>query len=66
MLPGQEYNRSAVNKGFESKKNVYCMSEISMTHDLTFYDSWSIKEIEKRLEKLADVALEIWKKIQIL
>lgn len=61
-LLGQEYNRSAVNKDFESKKKVYEESEIPMTQELTDYQTWIIEDIEKRQKKLAEVALGIWKK----
>ena len=59
-LLGEEYNRNAVNKDFNRKKDIYDMSEIPMTNSLTNYNCWSIEEIEKRQEKLANVALEVW------
>ena len=59
-LLGQEYNRNAVNKDFESKKEIYLKSEISMTIDLIAYETWGVEAIEERQEILADVALEIW------
>lgn len=61
-LLGQEYNRSAVNKDFESKKKIYRQSEIPLTQDLITYDSWGIRVIEERQKRLADVAVEIWRK----
>jgi len=60
-LLGQEYNKSAVNKNFKDKKEVYMRSDIPMTKELTSYKTWTIKDIEKRQEKLAKKALKIWK-----
>lgn len=59
-LLGEEYNRNAVNKDFNSKKDIYDMSEIPMTNSLTNYNCWSIDEIEARQEDLAKIALDIW------
>jgi len=61
-LLGQEYNRSAVNKDFESKKEIYQKSEIPMTLDLINYREWTVEDIERRQEGLAKDALEVWKK----
>lgn len=63
-LLGQEYNRSAVNKDFESKQEVYELSEIPMTQNLITYHSWTCEDIERRQRKLADLSLEIWKKYE--
>ena len=59
-LLGEEYNRNAVNKDFNRKKDIYDMSEIPMTNSLTNYNCWSIDEIEARQEDLAKIALDIW------
>lgn len=59
-LLGQEYNRSATNKTFDKKKEVYMNSNIPMTKQLIDFDSWEIKDIEKRQEKFAKLALDIW------
>lgn len=61
-LLAQEYNQSAVNKGFEKKKLIYKQSDIPMTKDLTDYRNWCVKDIENRQKQLADMAVEIWKK----
>ena len=61
-LLGQEYNRSAVNKDFESKKEIYQESEIPMTQELTEYQTWTVDDIEERQKELANLALWIWKK----
>lgn len=50
-----------VNKDFESKKEIYQQSKIPLTQDLTSYGSWGVEAIEERQEKLADVAVEIWR-----
>ena len=62
-LLGQEYNRSVVNKDFESKKEIYQQSEIPMTQVLVVYDGWGVEAIEERQERFADVGLDIWKKV---
>lgn len=62
-LLGQEYNLSAVNKDFESKKEIYQLSEIPMTEDLVAYREWGAEAIEERQKRFADAALEIWSKI---
>lgn len=59
-LLGQEYNRSAVNKDFESKKAIYRLSEIPMTQDLIAYGGWGLEAIEERQEWLANVPVKIW------
>jgi len=62
-LLGQEYNRSAVNKDFASKKETYQQSEIPMTQALTDYKTWIVRDIGNRQKTLAKIALEIWNKI---
>jgi len=62
-LLGQEYNRNAVNKDFSTKKEIYQQSEIPMTQALTDYKSWTIRDIDKRQKELANISVEIWKKI---
>ncbi|QIH77550.1 DUF1524 domain-containing protein [Macrococcoides canis] len=61
-LLGEEYNRSATNKGFILKKEIYSSSQIKITHDLINHRSWTIDDIKKRQENLAKIALSIWTK----
>lgn len=61
-LLGEEYNRSATNKGFILKKEIYASSQIKITHDLINHRSWTTEDIKKRQEYLAKIALSIWKK----
>lgn len=61
-LLGKEYNCKARNISFKDKKALYMLSEIPMTNELLNYNAWTREEIETRQEKLAEIALEVWKK----
>jgi len=61
-LLGEEYNRSATNKTFDRKKEVYKKSQIEMTKQLENYDTWTVKDIEKRQIEFADISVDIWAK----
>lgn len=60
-LLGQEYNRSAINKSFKRKKEIYGDSEIPITVMLKEYVVWTTVEIKNRQEYLAKISLDIWK-----
>lgn len=59
-LLGCEYNKTNSNKLFDEKKEMYQKSYISITKELVNYDQWTKNEIEKRQNKLADLALKAW------
>lgn len=56
-----EWNISMSNRLFEDKKKDYEKSEFLITNDLKNYDKWTFEEIQRRCEKLARLAVEIWK-----
>jgi uncharacterized protein with ParB-like and HNH nuclease domain len=54
-------NKKAKRKSFPQKKEYYKTSDFVMAQRICSYEKWNIEEIEKRTEKLADIANEIWK-----
>ncbi len=56
-------NIQASNSTFEEKKNFYTSdsTDIKMTQELVSYDNWGIEQIEQRSEKLAKMAIKVWK-----
>jgi|GEM_PF-1233902 uncharacterized protein with ParB-like and HNH nuclease domain len=56
-----EWNTSISNRSFNEKKAYYEKSGLEITRNLAKYNNWSFKEIDMRSEKLAELALEIWK-----
>lgn len=59
-LLGSEYNKSVSNKNFEEKKKVYNNSTILITREISNYDKWDENMIQKRQERLAELALKVW------
>ena len=49
------------NRLFNVKKEDYRKSEFQITKEISDYAEWTFSEIEKRTERLAEKALEIWK-----
>ena len=60
-LLGSKLNETVKNNVFDVKKNSYKNSWIQPTIDLLNYDQWTPKEIEDRQNKMAELALKIWK-----
>ena len=56
-----EWNTSMSNRLFNVKKEDYRKSEFQITKEISDYAEWTFSEIEKRTERLAEKALEIWK-----
>jgi uncharacterized protein with ParB-like and HNH nuclease domain len=55
------YNSEMSNNSFEDKQKIYKESNFYNTRALTEYKKWSVVEINRRTEKMAKEALEIWK-----
>lgn len=60
-LLSSKLNETVKNNVFDVKKNSYKDSWIQPTIDLLKYDQWTPKEIEERQNKMAELALKIWK-----
>lgn len=60
-LLGSSLNISASNNPFEEKKKNYEQSSIIMTKQLADYPKWDISTIQERTDRLADIAVEIWR-----
>lgn len=56
-------NIKASNSSFEKKKEFYSKdeTEMLMTNELLKYEKWGVKQIEERAERLAKLAVKIWK-----
>ena len=54
-------NIQASNKPFEEKKKHYKESDFVMTRDLLKESDWRIEQINERCEKLAKIAVKIWR-----
>jgi uncharacterized protein with ParB-like and HNH nuclease domain len=56
-------NIKASNNSFEVKKEFYAESstEMLMTNELSKYEKWGVEEIKERGERLAKMAVKIWK-----
>lgn len=54
-------NGQLENKGFNSKKKIYCNSDLTSERDLTDYEEWNDKSIIQRGKILAKFGLERWK-----
>lgn len=57
---GKKLNIVASNNPFEAKKVEYEKSEIAMTRELAANDSWGLKQIDVRTEKLTKQAVALW------
>lgn len=57
----RERNRAAGNASFEKKKVAFVQSGIQITKDLASYQDWGVAQINQRQEKLAAMAVEIWR-----
>ena len=55
------YNSELSNSDFDSKKEIYKDSNIKITRELLEYDSWNEESIRKRINKIYDKSIEIWK-----
>lgn len=62
MLLSGKYNKEASNRPFASKKEKYKNSKIEPNKDVCKYTEWKPEQIEDRQKKLAEYAIEIWKK----
>ncbi|TKX72170.1 DUF262 domain-containing protein [Halorubrum sp. GN11GM_10-3_MGM] len=59
-LLNERMNARAQDNPFRQKKREYEGSEFEMTKEICDYEDWSIENIEKRTEKLAEIAPKIW------
>ncbi len=56
------YNQELSNKSFNEKKNMgYAHSGLKMNLEIAQESRWGKEEIERRAERLAEMAVEIWK-----
>ena len=59
-LLNEKANKKASDNPFELKKEYYEESAFEMTQAVCEYDDWSIENIDKRTNDLADIAVQIW------
>lgn len=59
-LLGEKLNIQAYNNPFAKKKNTYRKSSFLITQELAKQNDFRFVHVDKRSEKLADVALKIW------
>ncbi len=57
----KEYNRKIANDFFDKKKEMYKKSDLPLNKELIKHDRFGEKEIEKRQERIARLAEELWK-----
>ena len=57
---GKKLNIVASNNPYTAKKVEYEKSEIAMTRELALNESWGLKQIDERNEKLAKQATKLW------
>lgn len=57
------YNPELSQKSFQEKKEIYKSSKIDLNKYFEPIESWNEEEILKRADKLADMAMEIWKNL---
>jgi uncharacterized protein with ParB-like and HNH nuclease domain len=57
----KEYNRKSANKFFANKKKIYLKSTLPINDELKSYEEFGPKQIEERQQKMAEIALDIWK-----
>lgn len=62
MLLSGKFNQDASNQPFAIKKEEYKKSKIEPNKDVCEYAEWKPEQIEDRQKKLAEYAIEIWKK----
>ena len=55
-----EDNSKVGNESFDEKKKVFAKSKLKLNQELSSEKIWSLKEIEKYQEKMAEIALKIW------
>lgn len=61
-LLGSKLNQSISKKCFDYKKeNAYKDSKIEPNNKLMEYEEWNYESIDSRQEKLAEIAIEVWK-----
>lgn len=56
-----KYNSELSNDCFAEKKKIYSNSNFLFTKQVSEYDKFTSKQIHHRAEKIANLALEIWK-----
>lgn len=54
-------NRDAGNSNFEVKRPILSRSQFSLPNEVSKLESWGMSEIHCMQEKMADLALEIWR-----
>lgn len=54
------YNSVLSNKSFNEKKLIYQESNVSLNKYFRNINTWNEKEIKKRAEYLADIAVKVW------
>ena len=54
------YNPELSNKAFKDKKKIYQESKVYLNKYFQNIDIWNEESIQKRAEKLADIAIKIW------
>ncbi len=54
-------NRALGNKSFDDKKGTYARSELILTKELSRYRTWNKSSIERRQNRIADLAVALWR-----
>ena len=54
------YNSELSNKFIDEKRDFYKDSNYNITKNICTYTEWTSKQIEKRSEQLAEIALKVW------
>ncbi len=61
LLEDKLNKKEAENKSFEQKKEVYEKSQFNITTALGDYENWDFEKIRFRQQKLANIAVTVWK-----
>jgi len=54
-------NKDAGNTSFDNKKIIYDSSVFKMTQEIAGYEEWSPVTLQKRQERLAQLASQVWR-----
>jgi hypothetical protein len=58
------YNPELGQKSFKEKQKIYNSSKLGLNEYFKSLNTWNEEEILKRSDKLADMAIDIWKNLE--
>lgn len=61
LAEGDNRSGSRYNRNFEAKKTVFSESAIKLTSSISENSSWDSEAIERRQERLSELAADVWK-----